>query len=98
LSFILLALLFSQGQQVQDEEDDESEQEEQDEDDDCELDSEDEEDNKINEDIKNMNDFDDDQFNNMKEDPLATSGSVIGIDHSIDTYRMDEYDYMEEIN
>lgn len=31
------------------------------------------------------------------EDPLATSGSIVGIDQSIDTYRMDEYDYMEDL-
>eukprot|EP00347_Sterkiella_histriomuscorum_P020175 403338816 len=38
-----------------------------------------------------------DQFNNIKDD-IMTSGSVAGIDQSIDTYRMDEYDYMEDLN
>ena len=32
----------------------------------------------------------------MKDD-IATSGSILGIDQSIDTYRMEEYDYMEDL-
>ena len=40
-----------------------------------------------------------DEFNMLdsaKDDP-AGSGSMIGIDQSIDTYRMDDYDYMEDV-
>jgi hypothetical protein len=44
------------------------------------------------------NNDDEDQYNNMKMDDILTSGSVAGIDQSIDTYRMEEYDYMEEIS
>lgn len=44
------------------------------------------------------NQFNDDQFNNIKDADILTSGSVAGIDQSIDTYRMEDYDYMEEIN
>ena len=43
-------------------------------------------------------DNNEEQFNSMKDVDILTSGSVAGIDQSIDTYRMEEYDYMEEIN
>ena len=34
----------------------------------------------------------------FKDNDIATSGSVAGIDQSIDTQRLGDYDYMEEIN
>jgi len=36
-------------------------------------------------------------IDSAKDDALATSGSMIGIDQSIDTYRIDDYDYMEDV-